>query len=280
MAIIKLDTPEPIAIGGVGGSGTRVIADLFMELGYHLGLDINHSLDNLWFTLLFKYREALYLNDLEFFRCYEIFRNAMLSVEGGSIDSELRQKLLSSERDDQHNESWLIKRLASISSIDTITASKWGWKEPNTHIFIDRIFSIDKSINYIHVMRNGLDMAYSQNQNQLRLWGSTILGEAYENSPRGSLRFWCQVHKRIQKTNSLMGQKFLLINFDELCKFPHEELQKILNHFKIRTPNYLLEKLTKRIKQPASIGRHRLNTINDFDKDDIEFVEYMGFHIY
>ena len=44
----------PVAIGGVGGSGTRVVAEVLKCLGFYLGSLLNSSLDNLWFTLLFK----------------------------------------------------------------------------------------------------------------------------------------------------------------------------------------------------------------------------------
>ena len=53
----------PVAVGGVGGSGTRLIAQVLLELGYYLGGDLNESLDNLWFTLLFKRREVLDLTE-------------------------------------------------------------------------------------------------------------------------------------------------------------------------------------------------------------------------
>ena len=49
----------PIVIGGVGGSGTRLIAQILKELGYHLGNYLNLSEDNLWFTLLFKRLDIL-----------------------------------------------------------------------------------------------------------------------------------------------------------------------------------------------------------------------------
>ena len=50
----KSNWSVPIAVGGVGGSGTRVIAEILIQLGFYLGKDLNASRDNLWFTLLFK----------------------------------------------------------------------------------------------------------------------------------------------------------------------------------------------------------------------------------
>ena len=41
----------PVAIGGVGGSGTRLVAQLLSGAGIHMGDDLNGSSDTLWFTL-------------------------------------------------------------------------------------------------------------------------------------------------------------------------------------------------------------------------------------
>ncbi len=44
----------PVAIGGVGGSGTRLVADIVSQCGFYLGSSLNGNLDNLWFTFLLK----------------------------------------------------------------------------------------------------------------------------------------------------------------------------------------------------------------------------------
>ena len=44
----------PLVIGGLGGSGTRVVADIVLAQGWYLGQDLNRAKDNLLFTLLFK----------------------------------------------------------------------------------------------------------------------------------------------------------------------------------------------------------------------------------
>ena len=44
----------PVAVGGVGGSGTRLIASMVSSLGYEMGSNLNHSQDDLTFAVLFK----------------------------------------------------------------------------------------------------------------------------------------------------------------------------------------------------------------------------------
>jgi hypothetical protein len=46
----------------------------------------------------------------------------------------------------------------------------WGWKEPNTYIILEKLNEYYPNMKYIHLIRNGLDMAFSENQNQVKLW--------------------------------------------------------------------------------------------------------------
>ena len=50
----SLSDAAPVVVGGVGGSGTRVIAQLLQSLDFDMGSDLNESLDDLSFTALFK----------------------------------------------------------------------------------------------------------------------------------------------------------------------------------------------------------------------------------
>lgn len=52
------NTQMVVVIGGVGGSGRRVGADLLRLLGYYIGDDPNEPPDNIWFTPLSKRRSA------------------------------------------------------------------------------------------------------------------------------------------------------------------------------------------------------------------------------
>ena len=56
------DMKGPVVIGGVGGSGTRVIAEILRELKFFIGNDLNGPLDNLTYTLLFKRKKWYYKN--------------------------------------------------------------------------------------------------------------------------------------------------------------------------------------------------------------------------
>ena len=74
---------SPIAIGGIGGSGTRLIGNILYDLGFYLGDDLNRAYDNLWFTLLLKRRELWPLEEhsAEIRSAVRLFLNAMIYRE-------------------------------------------------------------------------------------------------------------------------------------------------------------------------------------------------------
>ena len=77
MTSFKNKYNAPVVVGGVGGSGTRLIAECLKEAGYFMGADINDAKDNLWFTLLFKRLEVLSSSEEEFDTLVNIMVNGM-----------------------------------------------------------------------------------------------------------------------------------------------------------------------------------------------------------
>lgn len=272
---------SPIAVGGVGGSGTRLIAEILRRLGYYMGDDLNAAGDNLWFTLLFKRPELWAANGLrdEIGQAVRIFRAAM------SGDMTLSANQIAFVRDlvadrPQHAAAWLDKRVESLllaAQRGRATAC-WGWKEPNTHIFLDRLSAMLPSMKYIHVMRNGLDMAYSENQNQLRLWGPHCFDSGFEVSPRWSLKYWCLVHRRIVRLGEqVMPRRYMLLNYDSFCVCPRDGLRVLLQFLGAAVDPSAEASLAKLVRPPGSMGRFKRYGPEAFDADDVACVASFGF---
>jgi hypothetical protein len=154
----------------------------------------------------------------------------------------------------------------------------YGFKEPNSHIILERLMKAYPNMKYIHVIRNGLDMAFSENQNQVKLWGFMYMSkEDFSNINYASLKYWCIVHKRILKIGQRMGANFYLLNYERLCTYPNKELKKLCKFLNVDVRcsiglKYLIEK-------PQSIGRFRQSDISIFDPMDVAFVKELGFDI-
>jgi hypothetical protein len=268
----------PVAVGGVGGSGTRVVASILREIGYHIGHDLNEACDNLWFTLLFKYREALDLEDDTFVRRLDVFEAAMAGNPQALVPDEL-ETLLGLERAGQHGRAWLQARAASLGGFQPHATRPWAWKEPNTHMLLDRLFARVPRMRYIHVMRNGMDMALSGNQNQLHLWGPRVLGERYRADPGGSLSFWCWAHKRMQEIGCRHDGRVFFVNYDALCDEPVESLLALLGYLGVEPDPTTVRRMAAMVSQPVSRGRFRSGPRGAFDPQDIDFVRSLGYEV-
>jgi len=257
-----------ISIGGIGGSGTRVIAQLLEKLNYFMGNDLNVSYDNLLFTLLFKREEIHSLNDDEFNFLVNIFMKIMSSYE--IITEEEMNYLSKITLHDRilHPASWLRKRLQYINE-NTIHTT-WGWKEPNTHVIIDKLFDKVDNLKFIYVYRNGLDMAYSKNQNQLKFWGNKYLSENnLDINPKNSLKYWCVTHKRMQLLEKQFPNRVLMLDFDKLCENSSSVLESIKSFLGCKQEIKFLETI---IRKPDSIGRYKKFSLENFDREDLNFL--------
>jgi Sulfotransferase family len=265
----------PVAIGGVGGSGTRLVAQLVQELGVHLGSDLNQANDTLWFTLLFKRREILQCGDVEF----DMLTNVLVSgLRGGQpFDGDTRSLLGALANDDrpQHPAPWLKARADSLSDAAGRPSleSRWGWKEPNTHVVIERLWQRLPTLRYVHVVRHGLDMAYSSNQNQLGLWGQRMLGDDGPSTPARSLAYWCKVHQCMQELLAKGPERMYWLDYDLLCRQPREALEPFLE-FLGYDPG-LAANLVSRI-QPPGASRHASRNLDTCAPEHVKYARHLA----
>jgi len=271
----------PVAVGGIGGSGTRAIAQMLSATGYFIGTDLNEASDNLWFTLLFKRPEILACSDQEYADLCDIFVKGM--VGGGGFTGEQRERVqrLATGGRQHHDAKWLQSRAVTLLSHPEPRNANalWGWKEPNTHIVLDRLIQVFRGMKYIFVSRHGLDMAVSSNQNQPRLWGPIFLGEPVVATPRYSLRYWCVMHRRVMAIGAGMGEGFLFLKYDDLCRNTSQELATLCRFLGIGEAN-VSQRLLDLVVPPPSIGRYKSHRRDEFDEDDIAYVESLGFAVH
>lgn len=269
-------------MGGVGGSGTRVLAALLQALGFHIGEDLNGSLDNLWFTALFKRRRAYFADDSELARLYEVFRAAS-SGRPPAVPPDLHEvEAAMLEPRDQHPVEWLRERAASLIArlADPRDHPRWAWKEPSAHLFARSVLALDSELRYIHLARNGLDMAFSSNQNQLRFWGDLALPPALsgEPEPARSLRYWCWVEGRAQGLREDYPGRVLWLRFEDLCARTDREGEMIARFLGCPV-DPVVRGLERLVETPSGVGRFRRVDGGGFHPEDVAFVASLGFPV-
>lgn len=251
-----------IFIGGIGGSGTRVLAEIFKQSGFFIGHDLNKSNDNLLFTFLFRRADVLIEPHLAKF--YTLFHHLMSSQGVTKREKEMLQILTQKQRSFADS-SWLEERYDNLFFKNT---KPYITKEPNAHIIIDRLIALDPTIKFIYLYRNGLDMAFSSNQNQLKLWGETLIGTR-EVTPKNSLAYWVAVHQRLLDLKKMFPTNIQLVSFEELVDEPKRTLEAIQAFSNLSIDL----SLTTLISSPATRRRYEKHDLSLLDPKDIEYVQ-------
>jgi hypothetical protein len=280
------DFVGPIVVGGIGGSGTRVVAQILRELNIFIGDDLNESLDNLSYTLLFKRPDWFYKNrddKRKIFRGLKIVEKAMLSNSPRFtiLENLFLRNATNSMFKYGHNRAghgkgeWAIERLNRIRKGRTENNnfySGWGWKEPNTHLLLPYLNEYFPTMKYIHTVRNGLDMAFSSNQQQLFNWGPLYGIELPKNEDditEASFRYWLAANKKVIEIGNTMGKKrFYLLNFEKLCNNSFAEILELLNFIGIIPESEIFKRICTLPNLPATAGRfknHNTDWLNDSD---------------
>ncbi|NOR87089.1 MAG: hypothetical protein GQ527_05720 [Bacteroidales bacterium] len=284
----------PIVIGGIGGSGTRVVADILRTFHVFIGNDLNTPLDNLSYTFLFKrpkWYHQNFENKKKMVTALSILEKSMINTNSYSISeiAFLVSAIISMSINGHNSEKkgkgrWAFDRFCHIlfhRQKERSSYSAWGWKEPNSHLIINHLNNYFPNLKYIYTLRDGLDMAFSDNQQQLYNWGEMFgikMPASKEKLPQASFSYWVAVNKNILALQKEIGaHKLHILNFDQLCIHPESEIQKLIKFIGIDiTENQLQEAISLPVV-PASKGRHKNYSISDFKPDDMEFLRSLGF---
>lgn len=234
---------SPVIIGGSGGSGTRVVAEIILNAGVYLGQDLNESNDNLLFTYLFKhphrFARDLDKNDSRLSWLFELHEKLFL---GNSPNNTKELKMLWEAGKEhvfvsrRYNIFWVLGRMLHILMSKPLRPSLWGWKEPYTGYFLNAIHSYYPSAKYILVVRNGLDMAYTSTNQQLKYWSKWLEINPRDLSPKNKFEYWYHYNKHIMvRAKGLFGDHFLIIKLEDLCLERETNIKKLLNHIGIES---------------------------------------------
>lgn len=286
----------PVVVGGIGGSGTRVVAEILSELGFYMGNDLNISKDNLLYTLLFT-RPKWYSKNRSKWKHIEtgisLFHKLMLSHGklrlsefGFLFRAFFSMTFLGHNKIGSGKGLWPSKRIHKLIhsyKYDKSEYHRWGWKEPNSHLLIENLAGYFPDFKYIHVTRHGLDIAFNKNQQQLHNWASFYElkePEFPEDVPRASLKYWIRANKKVRDLNKTIGkEKFLFINFEELCTFPENVIESMTTFLDISPNKAKYKKVACIPKLPSSSGSYKYEDIRQFDNVDLDTMIKLGYSI-
>jgi hypothetical protein len=278
------DFSRVVGVGGLGGSGTRLVAHLLREMGFHLGHFLNKELDNLVFTRLFK-NPDWYASSTEetFGERFDLFCRIMRNEK---LDRATLKTYLDTAKENKLHSATMIQRLHFIVKnrfTKSATPQSWAWKEPNTQIMIRRIIPLAEGLRYIHVVRHGLDMAFSKNRQQLINWGGLYGLERPRkkghDTPVEQLEFWLRsTEDVINNCKPVLDDRFYLLNYNHLIEQPEDEITKLAKFLNVHLTASQLNSLLQHVKKPESDGRYRQHDLSIFSDNQLQRVRKLGFN--
>jgi Sulfotransferase family len=220
----------PLVIGGTGGSGTRVVAHVVHAAGWFMGAQVAPN------TL-----DAVPLARFDWTYGHDIISGRAPS---SSVVAAFREALA-----------------GHLSGHDP--QRPWGWKHPHSYLLLPFLAQHCPGLRFVHVIRDGRDVALSDNQNQANHYGDIALGQAAP-SPARSLRFWAWANTRCADDGiRLLGERYLLVRMEDLFAGPESEVPRLLRFAGYTGPELdsVIERLMTR--PPPTIGRWRTSALAD-----------------
>jgi len=225
------DMAAPLVIGAIGGSGTRVLARLVRRAGFFMGTNLNQFEDSIEFgDLNDRWINRYLLRDI-----------APLSAEEEAL--LLQDFAAAVER----------HRSPAAGSI------RWGWKAPRSIYFLPLLDRQWPELKFIHMVRDGRDMAFSSNQNQCRKHGPAVLRCELRDAPLPvrSAALWARINSETADFGETrMAGRYLRVHYEKLCSDPRSTIREMLGFLESQDLEPAEEMLGE-VVPPGTIGRWR-----------------------
>ena len=223
-------SPDPTIIGGTGGSGTRVVAQILMGAGVFMGAQVSDIGDaipisrlcDLWANV-FAAREKI-----------------LREQETAALYPPMARCLAAALKDHWGDEP---------------PGRSWGWKAPRSLYLLPFFHSQLPQLRFVHLVRDGRDIAFSQNQAQLNKHGLIYLSpkERRQRVSVRSLALWNRINLAVAEYGEReMGDRYMRIRFEDLCAEPASVVRRLLDFVELEAD---VETAARLVEQPTSIGR-------------------------
>lgn len=225
----QMPVMQPVIIGALGGSGTRSFVSVLRQAGLWMG-DWNDP----------KTEDALAMRVF----LARWFDSIFASIQA---DNPFPAQAVNAFHD--------AIRVHRTGISDVMVP--WGWKNPRNMWLIPFYVQFFPGLKFIHVVRDGRDMALSKNQFLLQEHGDAVLGRQWRQNPTlAQLDLW-ERGNRLAQTSAeryLIQGNYLLIKYEDLCTDPHAAVKSMFDFLEVPLSEEALAACTKLISPSRRIG--------------------------
>lgn len=225
---------EPLVIGATGGSGTRVFARILEHGGMFFGADRNRVEDSMPLSVFCDTWINVYASRDRLFD----------EREADSLESAMDRAFAAA--------------LTGHRGGDDASGQPWGWKVPTSIYVLPFFHRHFPRLRFLHVVRDGRDIAFSENQNQLIKHGLPYLSPEDRRLKRTirSIALWSQANLAVASyAERELGDRYLRVRFEDLCADPLPVIDQILRFAGLAGNVEAIARLE--VAAPSSIGRWR-----------------------
>lgn len=224
---------NPIIIGGTGGSGTRIVRSILQRAGVFMGQNVNDFGDSL--------RE-----------CTDNSINKLLA-----ITKSINYNLVDLPLDFTFDTLKELDQALNLYYRDRPEQSiAWGLKNPRYVYLLPFFTKIYPDCYFVHVVRDGRDMAISENQNQFNDLYKQIFDVKNVNSKVGSAQLWNHVNTNTYNYGkNKLKDNYQIVRYEDLCNKPHETITTMFTKLDFEIEN--IKPLVDLVKPNTSSGRYK-----------------------
>jgi hypothetical protein len=246
----------PIVVFGTGGSGTRVVANILAQAGCFIGSNLNRAMDNQDFGFIlagridWMRRQFPFAGDVaeDYLRLFKkVFFHMRLTFAEycslGKIATEYvwgrsRKSFMRRPLHERARRALQLLRPGILGTLEDFSHyQQWGFKSPEAIYFVEPLVEFFPGVKIIHLVRDGRDMAVSQNQNPLQYLD--IFAIEQENEIKAALANWSAVNgwARERCEALIPSEQYLLIRYEDICHQPKKSVDQILSFARLEVTN-------------------------------------------
>ncbi len=238
-------TNTPLVIGATGGLGTAVITRICQQVGYYMGYNFNRFLDA-----------------RDFFPFYDKWVHTMLSGTGTPVDENQNKMMF------QDFLACIQRHKRALPN----PATPWGWKNARSMYLVPFFHALYPDMKFIHLVRDGRDVAFLKDPKQLLYHTRSFFGEQYDSLliPYRLMLLWKATNLTIAAyCEANMKGNYLRIRYEDLCENPVGIIKRLLRFLQIQHTDPA--QLAVYVKRPDFMGRWHV-----FPVDLVENVVELG----
>lgn len=225
----------PIIVGATGGSGTRAVHRVLEMAGVYMGRRLNAAGDA---------DDFIYYYDHHINPILSLTRSLDYDLDG--LPASLRQSSTDQLGD-----------LLRHHCRDVLPHSRWGLKNPRSMYLLPHIHRVLGDFFFVHVIRDGRDMALSRNQRQTALHHAALFGAPISDPiALSSMEMWAVANAQAADwAERTLGERYIRIRLEDLCAAPAAVLADTLARLSLDNVPTTLDRLASIVESQPTAGR-------------------------